>query len=356
MPPLEEGGALRPIVDLLVEQESPEVTTIRPSKVTQGGGEIEVASEVRGSLALISFQEFRNESSTEQLPNSDENKIDTTQELDDDEGIIVEMAKKNRLRKTDKTSAAVSYKERLKQRLAKEKAQVINKKSSQVTSQRRSFSLEDDENLTFKSGSRVRLPRARSFRPRSSETVMLEFEEEKIDRSSVRGRSRSSRGRSSQEEESSRSSFGRSHSNSFRNKIRDSIREQVSDKDSPRLSPTKSSRSRFTPGATLDPTPVSTFVQQFSTATFKSGTTDKPKIVFKKFNRFDRPDRRALLRSKLFGNRPSRKPFRPKSSSTETPSEVKNDQAPEESSFPDDITSSPSALVIRTSNEDINQV
>ena len=124
-----------------MDLESLEVTTIRPSRVTQGDSQIKVVSEVRGSLPLISFQELGEESSFDQLPNSEENKIDTTLEVDDGEGSIVEMAKKSRLRQTLKTSAAISYKERLKQRLAKEKAQVKNRKTSQVTSQRRSFNL-----------------------------------------------------------------------------------------------------------------------------------------------------------------------------------------------------------------------
>ena len=204
---------------------------------------------------------------------------------------------------------------------------------------------------------------------------------EKIDRSSSREgnssarRSRISRGRSSLEEsrgrssleEESRSSFSRGRSNSFRDKVRDSIREQNSEKDTPRFTPSKSSRNRFTPTSNRDfQTDVNTPAPKASPSTTKkskSSSTGSPKIVFKKFNRFDRPDRRALLRSKLFGNRPRNRPFGKKPKLDEETNEIGTKEkvkAGDEgipplvknTNFPIDNEAAPSALVISALNDE----
>ena len=81
--------------------------------------------------------------------------------------------------------------------------------------------------------------------------------------------------------------------------------------------------------------------------------------MFKKFNRFDRPDRRALLRSKLFGNRPRPRPFgkKPNLDQEETNKiEDKENNEEEKSSkkpnFPIDNVASPSALVLSAINDE----
>ena len=164
-------------------------------------------------------------------------------------------------------------------------------------------------------------------------------------------------------EEESRSSFSRGRTNSFKDKVRDSIREQNSEKDTPRFTPSKSSsRNRFTPSANRDFQPdVNTAAPKTqapsTTKKSKSSSTGSPKIVFKKFNRFDRPDRRALLRSKLFGNRPRNRPFgkKPKldeeesneiSSKEKADADEGNPPLTKKTNFPIDNEAAPSALVL----------
>ena len=172
-------------------------------------------------------------------------------------------------------------------------------------------------------------------------------------------RSRISRGRSSSVEEESRSSFSRGRSNSFRDKVRDSIREQNTETDTPRFTPSQSSRNRFTPTNRDFQPDVNTPAPKKS----KSSSTGSPKIVFKKFNRFDRPDRRALLRSKLFGNRPRHLPFGKKPKLDEESNEIgakeKADNADEgipplvkNTNFPIDNEAAPSALVLSALNDE----
>lgn len=191
---------------------------------------------------------------------------------------------------------------------------------------------------------------------------------EKIDRSSSREesgsnrRSRISRERSSSSlEEESRSSFSRGRSNSFRDKVRDSIREQK--EDTPRFTPSsKISRNRFTPTTSNRDFDLNTPAPKASPSTTKkSKSSGSPKIVFKKFNRFDRPDRRALLRSKLFGNRPRHLPFGKKPKLGEDPNEIgakekadKADNPPlvKNPNFPIDNEAAPSALVLSAINDE----
>ena len=182
--------------------------------------------------------------------------------------------------------------------------------------------------------------------------------EEKIERSSSEvnsRRSRISRGRSSFEEETR--SFGRGRS--FKDRIRETIREQNSEKDSPSFSPSKSPRNRFTPSSRDFQTESKTPAPKASPSPSRKSKSSSPKIVFKKFNRFDRPDRRALLRSKLFGNRPRPRPFgkKPNLDEEETNSiEDKENNEEEKSSkkpnFPIDNDTSPSALVLSAINDE----
>ena len=85
--------------------------------------------------------------------------------------------------------------------------------------------------------------------------------------------------------------------------------------------------------------------------------------MFKKFNRFDRPDRRALLRSKLFGNRPRHLPFGKKPKLDEESNEIgakeKMDNANagtpplvKNPNFPIDNEAAPSALVLSAINDE----
>ena len=180
--------------------------------------------------------------------------------------------------------------ERLKERLEKAKAALRK----------------EEEEQTESSGFRSRVPRqgrTRSFRSRFDDADREEDDDETSRSSSSvgsRSRSRPSRPRQSSEEETSRSGSGRRFSSS-KNKIREKLQEQLAEKDAPKPITSKPSRNRFTPkqDSFTSTKPSSATSKSFSTK------SDKPSIVFKKFNRFDRPDRRALLRSKLFGSRPN---------------------------------------------------
>ena len=102
---------------------------------------------------------------------SDENKIDTT---------IEEVGEKTKdsLRKTkgfkkdvrrEPSVGALSYKEQLKERLAKEKAKLAEQISSKesLTSERRMFSLEEEGDQSYK----PRIPRERRFRSRFDQVM-----------------------------------------------------------------------------------------------------------------------------------------------------------------------------------------
>ena len=208
---------------------------------------------------------------------------------------------------------------------------------------RRSFSVEEDEGPE-----RARIPRARSFQSRFD--IGTEEDEEEEQRS--RSRSRSSQvSREGREEGSFRPSSSKNRGSSFRSKIRDSIREQTSGvKETSRsFSVSKPSRNRFTPRDFHEDKTTSKPVVTEILSNFEDNS--KPKIVFKKFNRFDRPDRRALLRSKLFGNRNSlRRPIF--SSKPEPKKEVEEEKEEKgDNTFVEDTKSSPSALVISVVNE-----
>ena len=208
---------------------------------------------------------------------------------------------------------------------------------------RRSFSVEEDGGPE-----KARIPRARSFQSRFD--IGNEGDEEEEQRS--RSRSRSSPvSREGREEGSFRPSSSRNRGSSFRSKIRDSIREQTSGvKETSRsFSVSKASRNRFTPRDFQEE--ETTSKPEFIESSSKLEDNGKPKIVFKKFNRFDRPDRRALLRSKLFGNRNSLR--RPIFSSKPKPKKEVEEKEKKigDNTLVEDTESSPSALVINMVND-----
>ena len=101
---------------------------------------------------------------------SDENKIDTTIEVN--EKTIDNLRKTKGFKKDvrrEPSGGALSYKERLKERLAKEKAKLAEKISSKesLTSERRMFSLEEEGDQSYK----PRIPRDRRFRSRFDQVI-----------------------------------------------------------------------------------------------------------------------------------------------------------------------------------------
>ena len=144
----------------------------------------------------LSSTEFRTEKSVTMSSSSggivepftsDENKIDTTNE-------VTEKDKKAKETKPEgRSSAALSYKERLKERLAKEKAKLALKNFSKesLTSERRMFSLEEDEDQSHGSaGYKPRIPRERRFRSRFDQVLLLDEFHSKLLFSYVRLRER----------------------------------------------------------------------------------------------------------------------------------------------------------------------
>ena len=131
--------------------------------------------------------EFRTEksvtmsSSSDMEPfTSDENKIDTTNEVKEKDTFVKGPAFR-KAKEEKRPSAAVSYKERLKERLAKEKAKLaklnnISKESQ--TSERRMFSLEADEDQSHGSAAayKPRIPRERRFRSRFDQVLFCQVE------------------------------------------------------------------------------------------------------------------------------------------------------------------------------------
>lgn len=262
---------------------------------------------------------------------------------------------KGRLKLSQRKSAASSYKERLKARLANEK-----QKLSLVSpvSQRRSFSpseqsfdsVSTDVEIETKPQSfRARVPRTR-FRSSSryTEEDLFSDHQEEEDVIEKSGRTTSGFGsRSSRRPTRQRPNFRPRN----KNKIRDAIRESTGHSkpianSRPTLKPRKSfgSRGRFNARGSsertqsINPSSVQSTVQPSPTKkksfTQKSNT---PKIEFKKFDRFKRPNLRKNLLNKFFSNRPGLKNRK---------EEVdENKERENEVDFPDDHDSSPSALV-----------
>ena len=108
---------------------------------------------------------------------SDENKIDTTNEVSEKVSYVkaINFKNQNEEKLKGRPSSSLSYKERLKERLAKEKAKLSLKNfSKESTSERRMFSLESDEDQRG-SSFKPRIPRERRFRSRFDQVLRKTF-------------------------------------------------------------------------------------------------------------------------------------------------------------------------------------
>ena len=155
--------------ELVNSEEDDQLTSKDESAESEDAGddtEEDFSAEVRTEKSVT----ISSSSSLEPFT-SDENKIDTT---------IEEVGEKTKdsLRKTkglkkdvrrEPSAGALSYKERLKERLAKEKAKLAEQISSKesLTSERRMFSLEEEEDQSYK----PRIPRERRFRSRFDQVM-----------------------------------------------------------------------------------------------------------------------------------------------------------------------------------------
>jgi len=323
--------------------EGASASTIQPSRVSEEPAHYDsLSTEELGVQEIVT---------STQLPASDENNLDTTIEAEDEAVTKAPSGLRGRLRINNRSSAASSYKERLKQRFKKEKAKLALKELTQEsTSQRRSLNEEQTQAPSY----RPRKPRARSFRSRYQDRDEEEEEaEEEVKEKQKSGRSTAgfgsrSRSRPSRRHHTQQPSFSRSRTSQAKNNIRDSIREQTSGRRSsskftPRKKSSYGSRDRFSSKDTSESAPVesqSNIQPSTTKKPKKQDSKNKPKIEFKKFNRFKRPDlRKTLFRSKLFDKRPGLKALG---------GEKKEDEK--------DNESSPSALVISTiDDEDILQ-
>ena len=111
-------------------------------------------------------------SSSEMEPfTSAENKIDTTNEMVGKGKVALRKVKEEK-----HPSAALSYKERLRERLAKEKAKLAKLSKESLMSERRMFSLEDDEDQRHGSAYKARVPRERRFRSRFDQVLSYQDE------------------------------------------------------------------------------------------------------------------------------------------------------------------------------------
>jgi len=269
---------------------------------------------------------------------------------------------RGRIKTGARQSASSAYKERLKKRLEKEKNKLTLKSLSAKgkTSSRRSFKSSKEKDVSYHDDddepqrptssrfkSRISRTRSRSSgRSLESDEVFEEHVEEEAAEKS--GRSTTGFGsRSSRRPTRQRPSFRRNT-----NKIRESIsssRESTSSGSS-KFKPSRpslSSRNRFSsritqrvqtvnPSSTVSVNPTSSKKKSFSSQT----KTNAPKIEFKKFDRFNRPNLRKNLLNKFFSKRPNNKPA---TSINESIDEENDDEDP--LAFPGDHESSPSAFV-----------
>ena len=153
-------------------EENDKLTDIKSTEEEDKDGE-DFEEQVENELST----EFRTEKSVTMSSSSgiqpftsDENKIDTTNEVNE-KGSFVKQATTFEKPKEGRPSAALSYKERLKARLAKEKAKLAKLKnfSKESTSERRMFSLEEEDDQSYK----PRIPRERRFRSRFDQVPIL---------------------------------------------------------------------------------------------------------------------------------------------------------------------------------------
>jgi len=269
---------------------------------------------------------------------------------------------RGRIKTNARQSASSAYKERLKQRLEKEKNKLtlkhLSSKSKSKSSSRRSFNSYDDKDFSYDSDdddttqkttskrfkSRFSRTRSRSHgRSLENDDVFEEHIDEEVEEKS--GRSTTGFGSRSRRPTRQRPSFRRNT-----NKIRESISSnRDSDSSSSRFKPSRPSlsRNRFSsritqrtqnvsPSSTALVNPTPSKKKSFSTQT----NSNTPKIEFKKFDRFNRPNLRKNLLNKFFSKRPNNKP---KSFDDET-NDAENEEE-DDLAFPGDHESSPSAFV-----------
>merc|ERR1712128_396738 len=287
---------------------------------------------------------------------------------------------RGRVKSNARQSASSAYKERLKKRLEKEKNKLtlkslsVKSKSSNRRSSKSAFKsskekdvsshYEDDEPQTQRPTSsryksRVSRTRSRSSgRSHETDEVFEEHLEEEEQVQEKSGRSTTGFGsRSRTRPTRQRPSFRRNT-----NKIGASRESSGSSSSgSSKFKPSRSSggsRNRFSsritqrtqtvnPSSVVSVNPTPSKKKSFSPQT-KSNT---PKIEFKKFDRFDRPNLRKNLLNKFFSKRPNNKPSSSINESIDDENVEEGDLA-----FPGDHESSPSAFVTSIiDDEDILQ-
>lgn len=318
----------------------------------------------------------QNDSGENSIDDEDSNGLDSEQEenLANARGSINTI--RGRVKSNARQSASSAYKERLKKRLEKEKNKLTLKGLSAKSkgSNRRSFNPSKEKDISYHNDedeSQTQRPTASRFKSRVSRTrsrssgrslesdeVFEEHVEEEVEEKS--GRSTTGFGsRSRNRPTRQRPSFRRNT-----NKIRDSISSNRESSESRPTSfkPSRSSlgsRNRFSsritqrtqtvsPSSVISVKPTPSKKNNFSPQT----KSNAPKIEFKKFDRFDRPNLRKNLLNKFFSKRP--RPNNKPTSVNESIDEVNEEEG--DLAFPDDHESSPSAFVTSIiDDEDILQ-
>lgn len=318
----------------------------------------------------------KNDSGENSIDDEDSNGLDSEQEenLANARGSINTI--RGRVKSNARQSASSAYKERLKKRLEKEKNKLTLKSLSAKSkgSNRRSFNPSKEKDVSYHNDedeSQTQRPTASRFKSRVSRTrsrssgrslesdeVFEEHVEEEVEEKS--GRSTTGFGsRSRNRPTRQRPSFRRNT-----NKIRDSISSNRESSESRPTSfkPSRSSlgsRNRFSsritqrtqtvsPSSVISVKPTPSKKNNFSPQT----KSNAPKIEFKKFDRFDRPNLRKNLLNKFFSKRP--RPNNKPTSVNESIDEVNEEEG--DLAFPDDHESSPSAFVTSIiDDEDILQ-
>lgn len=317
----------------------------------------------------------QNDSGENSIDDEDSNGLDSQQEenLANARGSINTI--RGRVKSSARQSASSAYKERLKKRLEKEKNKLTLKSLSAKgkSSNRRSFNPSKEKDVSYhydEDDSQTQRPTASRFKSRVSRTrsrssgrslesdeVFEEHVEEEVEEKS--GRSTTGFGsRSRNRPTRQRPSFRRNT-----NKIRDSIssNRESSESRPSKFKPSRSglgSRNRFSsritqrtqtvsPSSVISVNPTPSKKKNFSPET----KSNAPKIEFKKFDRFNRPNLRKNLLNKFFSKRPNNKPSTSINESIDEVNEEEGDLA-----FPDDHESSPSAFVTSIiDDEDILQ-
>ena len=274
----------------------------------------------------------------------------------DEEDTKTKKQPKLRFGQSKRKSAALSFKERLKQRFTKQKAKhalkdlTISSKSHRKSSVTQTPAFKNVEDQTKEPAYRARAPRSR-FRSRNGDTheEVKDKEEDEEGDDNRTGRSSTGYGSRSRTRPSRRTSLSRTRSPAKTN-IRDTIREQSSSvRGTSKFTPKKSSsRDRYSSRDSVPSEPQPSIHQETTNKPKTVDLSKKPKIAFKKFDKYSRPNiKKTLFRSKLFDKRPGLKHL--------GGNDDKQDDKDQE--FPDDHESSPSALVISMLDDgDILQV